>query len=194
MDILDLNLCKKKDVNLVLKIPLNSFNVADGWLWLNDKRDIFSVKSTYKLFMNLHLPTQPRSSNANEHPRKSIWQLNILSKIKIFLWKAIHDFLPTMHTLYKRGLDVVPLCPSCSTKTETALHSLFICKRAGSIWQRTLPAAPIPSDSLISFSNHLEKFLFYLVWIHKSLKWLLLSVGRFGMIEMILIRIIIFRI
>lgn len=70
---------------------------------------------------------------------KSLWSLNILEKIKLFLWKCLQNSLPTNAQLYRKVREVTPLCTMCHTKTETNEHLLFHCPFAKEIWNLLLP-------------------------------------------------------
>lgn len=48
------------------------------------------------------------SDGSHGYNWKSIWDLKVPSKIKLFVWKAVNEHLPTSQNLNKRGLDVVP--------------------------------------------------------------------------------------
>jgi hypothetical protein len=63
-----------------------------------------------------------------------IWSLNIPSKVKIFLWKALHGVLPGMAILANRHIKVSTQCPVCKNGPEDICHVLFGCLRAKEVW------------------------------------------------------------
>jgi hypothetical protein len=62
-----------------------------------------------------------------------MWSLNIPSKVKIFLWKALHGVLPGLAILARRHI-ISPQCPICKSGPEDICHILFKCLRAKEIW------------------------------------------------------------
>jgi hypothetical protein len=65
---------------------------------------------------------------------KIMWKLNVPSKVKIFLWKALHGALPGMAILDDRHIKVAPQCPVCKLGPEDINHIMFSCKRAKEVW------------------------------------------------------------
>lgn len=39
-----------------------------------------------------------------------VWKLGVTPRIKFFLWKLLHDILPTKNNLVGRYVDVDPVC------------------------------------------------------------------------------------
>ncbi|KAK3218996.1 hypothetical protein Dsin_012966 [Dipteronia sinensis] len=58
---------------------------------------------------------------------KNIWNMELPSKIKIFLWKACHNWLPKMVNLARRRVSVDGFCPVCKNNYETTLHAIWGC-------------------------------------------------------------------
>ncbi|KAL5817649.1 hypothetical protein ACOSQ3_026027 [Xanthoceras sorbifolium] len=56
---------------------------------------------------------------------KYLWSLPIPSKIRIFVWKACNDILPTRKLLCSRKVIVSWLCPLCDLYPESVDHSLW---------------------------------------------------------------------
>ncbi|PWA63698.1 hypothetical protein CTI12_AA350970 [Artemisia annua] len=66
---------------------------------------------------------------------KAVWLANVPGKVKIFVWRACMNLLPTISNLVTRGL--VPNffnCVHCSTPMENVKHALFLCDWARDIW------------------------------------------------------------
>lgn len=64
-----------------------------------------------------------------------IWKLQgIIPRIRIFLWKALHNALPVGKVLHRR-FDAIPsTCSLCSHCTDDVLHGLFRCCHARATW------------------------------------------------------------
>ncbi|KAK2664760.1 hypothetical protein Ddye_003334 [Dipteronia dyeriana] len=56
-----------------------------------------------------------------------IWHRNVPSKIKVFMWLACHQWLPTFHSLAKRGVPSNGIYPRCFHRPETVIHALLGC-------------------------------------------------------------------
>ncbi|KAK3183220.1 hypothetical protein Dsin_030506 [Dipteronia sinensis] len=67
---------------------------------------------------------------------KSIWNLNLPTKIKIFLWRSLREWLPTQVNLARRNILVGGLCSVCCNSLETAVHALWGCSRLKKVWNR----------------------------------------------------------
>ncbi|PWA52202.1 hypothetical protein CTI12_AA456810 [Artemisia annua] len=65
---------------------------------------------------------------------KQIWRLNVIPKIRLFLWKACSNALATRDGLFRRNCVSSPLCPICRTNPETKEHLLFECEWTKPIW------------------------------------------------------------
>jgi hypothetical protein len=42
--------------------------------------------------------------------------------VKIFLWKACNNILPTKENLFKKGIGLDSKCPTCALENETLEH------------------------------------------------------------------------
>lgn len=62
------------------------------------------------------------------------WDLNVTNAIKMFLWRACHNLLPTKANLFKRGVCDDKLCPICLKEEETVAHITWECPAANDVW------------------------------------------------------------
>jgi hypothetical protein len=56
------------------------------------------------------------------------------SKIKIFLWRALHGIIPLMSILVNRHIGTSGQCPVCQQAPEDIVHLLFQCGTPRDIW------------------------------------------------------------
>lgn len=56
--------------------------------------------------------------------------MNILTKVKFFLWRAAKNLLPTVENLWKRKVVQEPVCHICMKDLKTISHALVDCKFA----------------------------------------------------------------
>ncbi|KAK3182666.1 hypothetical protein Dsin_029952 [Dipteronia sinensis] len=66
-------------------------------------------------------------SNAQFLWWKSIWRIEILGKVKIFLRRTCNHWLPTLTSLAGKGVVTNRICPVCKSKFETTVHALWRC-------------------------------------------------------------------
>jgi len=75
-------------------------------------------------------------SCSTDHPVwKRIWNLKLPGKVKIFIWRCMHNAIPCMGVLADRHIVTSGQCPLCSTYVESVSHMLFKCRRAKEVWK-----------------------------------------------------------
>ncbi|GLT58532.1 hypothetical protein SLA2020_314180 [Shorea laevis] len=63
-----------------------------------------------------------------------LWKLKIPPKIRVFIWRAILNALPSLDNLVRRGIAQAALCPCCHLADESIMHLLFYCPYVEPIW------------------------------------------------------------
>ena len=63
-----------------------------------------------------------------------IWKFRLPNKIKVFIWRACHNILPTLNRLRQRRIIENALCPICMQALETIIHALWECGAARDVW------------------------------------------------------------
>ncbi|KAL5789780.1 hypothetical protein ACOSQ2_004668 [Xanthoceras sorbifolium] len=118
------------EAHIILNIPCSSTAHHDSLLWHYSKTGHYSVKSGYWAALNHQflLSSASCSNSGSQDPWKTIWRVNLPSKIKLFLWKACRGWLPTFQVLQRRHMQVPVCCPCCGLTCETIQHSLWFCK------------------------------------------------------------------
>ena len=66
---------------------------------------------------------------------RNIWQLRVPNKVKIFLWRACTDALPTKVNLQKRKVVDNSVCNLCQKASEDTFHAVWGCDTVQSVWQ-----------------------------------------------------------
>lgn len=64
----------------------------------------------------------------------SIWRCKIRASVKIFVWKILHNIVPTKSLLAKRGITIVHSCSWCGFVNEDLNHLLWTCPLANTFW------------------------------------------------------------
>jgi hypothetical protein len=128
------------DVSRILQIPLHNRGFEDFIAWNLSKNGRYTVRSGYHAqwrhqFGNPadHLPLP--GSAATNPVWKCLWQLKLPSKIKIFMWRALHGILPLKGILASRHVGTTSECPICQEDPEDIIHLLFKCPTAMELWE-----------------------------------------------------------
>lgn len=126
--------------------------VHDILVWSYSRNMKYSVKSGY--WAATH---DLREGNLIEPPlgsvdlKKQCWKINIIPKIKAFIWKVLSGALSTYVQLCTRGINVDPTCQRCCLAEETINYVLFQCPHAFAIWR----CSNLPIENM--FTQDLEE-------------------------------------
>ncbi|KAK3218146.1 hypothetical protein Dsin_012116 [Dipteronia sinensis] len=101
--------------------------VEDTVVWHFEERGVYSVKSGYIVGVVLEATLSASNNLAVGRWWKVLRNLNIPLKIKIFIWKTCHEWIPSRINLLRRGIQMDVRCPLCGNAEETTLHSLWEC-------------------------------------------------------------------
>ncbi|GMY05014.1 putative ribonuclease h protein, partial [Fagus crenata] len=124
-------------IHKIQQIPLPDTRNGDGFSWKPHSTGVFTVKTADNLAVSPEFRGDAGdSSSRTQHQRvwKVLWKLKTPNKIKIHLWRACMDALPTHFSLSCRRVVSDPLCPICFGDDETTSHVLWSCPYAGSVW------------------------------------------------------------
>ena len=112
-----------KAVN-ILQMPISKINDSkDRLMWKYSRDENYSTKIAYELLTEDFLGSQQF-----QQERKiwtTIWKAHVPLRIINFVWKLLHDRLPTKATLHNRGINNDETCPLCNAEEETPTH-LFL--------------------------------------------------------------------
>ncbi|TXG50387.1 hypothetical protein EZV62_022911 [Acer yangbiense] len=125
------------DASLILSLPRLSPAQDDSLCWHFDKRGFYTVRSGYKVALDLKKGIGSSSMQLSPWWR-FLWKCNIPNKCKIFFWKAFNGWLPTFATLARRRVDVVDYCQVCNDDSESITHILWSCNSAVEVWRQLL--------------------------------------------------------
>jgi hypothetical protein len=120
----------------ILSIPLSPFLPQDQLLWRCTKNGLFMVRNAYHLGMEMKTVQQPESSEKKNMDEvwRTCWRLNIPNAVKMFLWKASHNLLPTKVNLFRWGICDSNMCPICIGEEETVARVCWNCPAANDVW------------------------------------------------------------
>lgn len=163
----------QEDVDRILKIPISSSQQDDRWMWLEDKKGQYTVKSGYRT-LNRSIP---QLSSGNGFHWLKLWNLAVPPKVNFFLWRVIHNYLPTLVNLRRKFVDVNPICSICKLSLESQEHFLQECLFAVKCWELSnLPPFHISGQSSTQMIVTIfDKFLMKDLEIWCSIMWSLLN-------------------
>ncbi|XP_050211481.1 uncharacterized protein LOC126661668 [Mercurialis annua] len=95
----------------------------------------YSVRSGYRVAFDARVCGSGSDSTGVRRWWKFLWCLAIPSKIKIFIWRCFQNWLPVRLNLINRGMCITHICPVCNKDRESAIHCLWFCKNAKSVWK-----------------------------------------------------------
>lgn len=102
-----------------------------------------------------------------------IWNLHIPNKIKLFIWRACQDILPTKANLCHIHVLDSPTCETCNVAPEIVGHLLWDCPFTKKVWS----TSDIPFDSNGLSFMQFKDFLWHLIFKqHMSTELLELTV------------------
>jgi hypothetical protein len=124
-----------KEADVISKIHICPSFPLDCLVWQGTKNGSFSVHSAYHLGKLLQQRTLGECSSLANYSDiwKVIWSLRVPNLVKVFMWRACHNLLPTNLYLFKQKVVDSNLCPCCE-KEETIIHALWKCPSAQDVW------------------------------------------------------------
>ena len=63
-----------------------------------------------------------------------IWSVKVPLKISTFVWKLMLDRLPTMLSLFNRGISSLNLCPFGNEESDSTTHLFLLCPLTRACW------------------------------------------------------------
>ena len=96
-----------RDVEIIQQIPLSSRRPCDRQIWTGTRSGRFIVRSAYHLLLHQQSSGEGSSSGGVRSSSKlwhGIWSAQVQPKIRLFMWRACLDILPTRTKLFDRGV------------------------------------------------------------------------------------------
>lgn len=126
-------LLNAEDAQHILKIPLLHTSDDDNLVWSCSKDGSYTVKSAHHSIMKDILETDHLKATGNW---LDIWKLQVLPKIKHFLWRVLRCCLPTRERLSQKGIQWPSVCVYCLNNIENSWHIFLNCPRARQVWEK----------------------------------------------------------
>ncbi|KAL4366884.1 hypothetical protein GQ457_05G001920 [Hibiscus cannabinus] len=146
----------------ILCIPLAKTETDDMLVWRYEGNGHYTPKSGYRLlrdeasmeFRGIRI----HGSNSFPEFFNLLWNLNLPSKCKIFLWRLFHNFIPNFTNLQQRRIQVQNACPFCEVAAESTAHFLYECSWSIQLLQALHIEFPDPSQFL-DYRSWLSRFI-----------------------------------
>jgi hypothetical protein len=125
----------------ILQVPISRHGGEDFVSWPYTKNGAYSVRSAYHLarteavYLARSMPKQGLSSTREDEAPlwKKLWAIKAPGKMKITLWRFIHDCLPYDHQLKHRHIPASDACVYCG-RVEYVVHTMMFCEFAMDVW------------------------------------------------------------
>ena len=102
------------DQVIIKSIPLGNGVGGDKWAWHFDPKGVYKVRSGYRAIMEAKHVDSSSYVNSDVVWWRKMWSLSIPPKVRLFVWRAFHEILPTMVSLKFRGISCDGICPRCN--------------------------------------------------------------------------------
>lgn len=122
----------------IFRIPISKTGtIPDKLLWKHSNSGDFKVKKAYALLLKdsyHHPPNQHRLNHIPQEAWNSIWKVKVPLKICNFVWKLMHNSLPTFLTLKNKGIPTTSTYPLYKIEEESTSHLFLYCPFARATW------------------------------------------------------------
>ena len=114
----------RKDCLLVVRPDGEYSSASNRVVWKLERSGHYTTRSMYR-FISFGGVVDRRC--------KKLWKNKLPLKLKVFVWQALHNRLPTGVDLKRKKWRGDANCPLCGVP-ETVDHVLFQCVLAGFVW------------------------------------------------------------
>uniref|UniRef100_A0A2N9EM79 Reverse transcriptase zinc-binding domain-containing protein n=1 Tax=Fagus sylvatica TaxID=28930 RepID=A0A2N9EM79_FAGSY len=175
------------EANLISQIPLRGTHKPDRQVWARTSNGMFSVQSAYQMLVEDLKIKESGTSTTSQRWKvfwKNLWSVKVPQKIKVFMWKACSNILPTCTKLFDRNIVSNFSCSVCGDEAETRDHLFMECPAVTNAWR----AFPIYLSTLqpgmrfvdwveeiLAKLSHPETEIFcttaWFIWRHRNEVW-----------------------
>ncbi|XP_075670045.1 uncharacterized protein LOC142639793 [Castanea sativa] len=149
------------EASIIKAIPLSFSNRCDTIFWPRNHDEVYFVKSGYKLLMEMECGNGAASSSSSMGAMKStwngIWKLEVPNRIRLLLWRAGNDSLPTRVNLAGCKMSTETTCSLCNLEPEDTLHALWKCPLLSTIWQVAFADLVADTNNVSDFLNIIQR-------------------------------------
>uniref|UniRef100_A0A2N9INQ2 Reverse transcriptase zinc-binding domain-containing protein n=1 Tax=Fagus sylvatica TaxID=28930 RepID=A0A2N9INQ2_FAGSY len=149
-----------RDSELILKIPLSPRRPPDKLIWSGSNKGQYTVKSGYQLLLSQQRSHEaPASSSLNGGSKfwNAIWAVWVAPKVRLFIWRACRDILPTQTKLFDRNISHSFTCLWCGEEPETCDHVLWCCEFVQHVWREYAASIPVDFEVDMTFRDFIDR-------------------------------------
>lgn len=137
--------------------------MSDTLYWHSSSGGQFTCKSAYLLALETNQETVESLSDKSITFLRSLWKARVPNKIKLFVWRAWNNYVPTVDNLRARALNLTSVsCTLCGNIGEEIVHVLFKCSMAKEVWDRSCFGSFYATTGAVTFEDFchviLDKF------------------------------------
>ncbi|KAK5784761.1 hypothetical protein PVK06_039291 [Gossypium arboreum] len=124
-------------MNRILSILLACHRTHDTLVWKYEATRDYSVKSGYRVLITEQLQFNDFNSITIAKYKEFyqlLWDLHILAKIKIHMWRLFNNYVPHYTNLVQSRLFVQVDCPLCNVDPEDSDHLMWTCGILQQLW------------------------------------------------------------
>jgi hypothetical protein len=145
------------DADTVLQIKLPAFHGEDHLAWHYEKTGLFTVKSAYRLALDVRDKENMIGISKNHAGDRDmwniIWKTKVLPKVRVFGWKLASNTLGVQALQCARNMNQIATCSICGMDQETNHHAMVECTKAKALRQRLKEAWDLPDDHILKFTG-----------------------------------------
>jgi hypothetical protein len=151
------NLFHEADAEHILQIKIPTLTGEDYVAWHYEKNGMFSVKSAYRLALELQEMNGGEGSSNKQAGERDLWKLiwgaKVQPKVRTFGWKLATNSLGVQAHRCRRKMDLLPTCSICGTEPEDCFHAMVSCTKARSLRQRLREVWDLPHEDAFKFTG-----------------------------------------
>lgn len=130
-----------EDAATILSIPIYE-HYDDFVAWYFDPKGLFSVRSAYRLYVELQerQGAHPRGQNlaGTEEAAafwKKLWSIRCPGRVHHFMWRLAHNSHPLLRNVERIGVELDTKCVICHRVPEDGAHLFLRCKEVKKVWR-----------------------------------------------------------
>ncbi|XP_057780019.1 uncharacterized protein LOC130998624 [Salvia miltiorrhiza] len=112
-----------------MRTPIAELGLEDTMCWNFDPRGVFSVKTAYLLSLGYY------ENNPNQSWSRLVWSNSLPPKIKVFVWRALNNIIPTGANLKEHKVPIDGIRGRCHSRWDVTEHSLIFCPVVHNTWK-----------------------------------------------------------
>ncbi|GMI91035.1 hypothetical protein like AT4G29090 [Hibiscus trionum] len=159
----------QQDSTAILSIPLTASPLHDKLVWRGERTGLYTVRSGYRMLLNNN-----QATIEDKQTYKLLWSAECPSKVRIFTWKSIWNYIPTFQNLHRKRISPNARCARCNSQTESLEHVFRECLFSQQLWHCLGVTWPAVVGSLTYFEwlswlfkhtgGHSIELVIYTVW------------------------------